>query len=332
MLQPLILVVGATGQLGAVVVRKLCARGLRVRALVRTDSRAAHLSQLAVELVYGDLLDPASLLKACNGVDYVIATANAAVPRKPSERFENVDGKGYRDLIDATRQCGVRQFVYTSVAAIPGEGGIPLISTKRATERYLQTSGLVFTIVRASSFMDFAFAMMGSELPLRGAETPTIERPFWFTRSFFSKVKNRIANGSALVAGSGTTRHSFIAINDVAEYLVRVLGSPVARNRTFEAGGPEPLSSRDIVKLYEDLLHKKLRISATPAPVFRLAGAILRPLSPAASNIMALNYLMATENGIVSSASETAAELGIQLTTAEQFLRRKFQQQMEEDD
>ena len=123
MMPPLILVVGATGQLGAVVARKLCARGMRVRALVRPDSGTKHLSQLAVEAVTGDLLRPDTLATACKGVDYIIATANAAIPRKPLDRFETVDAKGYRDLIDAARQSGVRQFIYTSVTSAKHESG-----------------------------------------------------------------------------------------------------------------------------------------------------------------------------------------------------------------
>src|SRR5262245_34691374 len=180
MMRPLILVVGATGQLGAVVVRKLCARGLRVRAMVRRDSSAAHLNALAVEKVEGDLLDSDSLRAACDGVDYVIATANAAVPRKPTDWFQTVDGKGYRDLVDHCVRCGVRQFVYMSVISTPGDSRVPLFRTKRTIERYLETSGMTYTIIRAAAFMDVSFAMMGSDVPIRGAVAPTAERPFWF--------------------------------------------------------------------------------------------------------------------------------------------------------
>jgi uncharacterized protein YbjT (DUF2867 family) len=305
---------------------------MRVRALVRPDSGTKHLSQLAVEAVTGDLLRPDTLATACKGVDYIIATANAAIPRKPLDRFETVDAKGYRDLIDAARQSGVRQFIYTSVTSAKHESGVPLFRVKRATEKYLAASGLDYTILRAPAFMDIAFAMMGSDIPLRGAETPTMARPFWFTSNFYRKIQNNIASGKAAVPGDGITRHSFIAVNDVAEFLVRFAGSPVARNKIFEVGGPEPLSPRDVVSIYEQVLGKKVKVSTTPALIFRTAAALLRPLSPAAANIMALNYLTATEDGIVPGAAETAAQFGVQLTTAERFLRMKLQQSAGEDD
>ena len=53
-------------------------------------------------------------------------------------------------------------------------------------------SSLDYTILRAESFMDVAFAMMGSEIPIRGADAATIHRPFWFTSRFFDRIKGDI--------------------------------------------------------------------------------------------------------------------------------------------
>ena len=191
---------------------------------------------------------------------------------------------------------------------------------------------MTYTIIRAAAFMDVSFAMMGSDVPIRGAVAPTAERPFWFIQKFFSKTRNSITGGRAMVPGDGRTRHSFITIDDVADYLVRSLELQQARNKTFEVGGSEPLSSRDVVAIYERVLNQKLRISAMPAFVLKTMTVLLTPLSPAAANIMALNHLSATADGIVTNASRTAAQFGIQLTTAEQFLRQKLQRQPAEDD
>lgn len=326
-MEPVVVVIGATGQLGSVVVRKLVARSMKVRALVRPDSNVSHLKSLAVDLCEGDLRDPASLQRACHGADYVIATANAAIPRKPADRFGAVDGDGYRHLIDVAGECGVRQFIYTSVATMPREELVPLFRYKRMTERHLISSGLPYTIIRAAAFMDVNFSMLGSDLPIRGAEAPSVERAFWFSRRFFEKVRADVARGRANVAGAGSTRHSFIAIGDVAEYLVRALNAPWAYHRTFEVGGPQPLSLLEIVKLYQDLLDRPVRPSHTPALVLGVLRRVLAPFSPAAANLMAINYLAATEDGVVPTACETAAQFGIELTTAEQFLRSKLREE-----
>src|SRR4051812_18340192 len=76
----MILIVGSTGQLGTTLVRRLAAKGERVRALVRPASRSAHLAIANVELAVGDLRDAASLDAACVGVDVIIATANTVAP------------------------------------------------------------------------------------------------------------------------------------------------------------------------------------------------------------------------------------------------------------
>jgi uncharacterized protein YbjT (DUF2867 family) len=304
---------------------------MKVRALVRPDSEASHLSLLGIEKATGDLRDPDSIESACKDVTFVMATANSVSPRKPGDRLGAVDGQGYRDLIDAAVRCGVRQFVYTSVISLPGDNKVPLLRVKRATERYLVASGISYTVIRAATFMDIAFAMMGSDLPIRGAVAPTVERPFWFTQSFFKKVRSSVTRGKVTVAGTGKTRHSYIAIDDVAEYMVRSLDSPGARNRILQVGGPEPLSLLDVAGILERLLGKKMRISATPSAIFAIMGALLRPVSPAAANIMTLNYWSATQDGVVPNACETAAEFGIPLTTAEQFLRQRLQFQETEE-
>src|SRR4051812_33393174 len=110
-----ILVVGATGQLGRAVLKKLKTQGASLRALVRNPESAAHFESLGIESVSGDLTDPASLARACEGVTVVIATANAAIPTRRTDTFEAVERDGYRNLIQAATGARVRRFIYTSV-------------------------------------------------------------------------------------------------------------------------------------------------------------------------------------------------------------------------
>lgn len=73
----MILLVGATGALGQRIAQRLCERGEVGRALVRARSDATELELLGAEIARGDLLDPASLRAACDGVGTVISTATA---------------------------------------------------------------------------------------------------------------------------------------------------------------------------------------------------------------------------------------------------------------
>jgi uncharacterized protein YbjT (DUF2867 family) len=319
----MILVVGATGQLGAAVVSKLAERGKAVRALVRETSDHRHLERVGVEIAVGDLTDTDSLEAACQGADAVIATANSAVPSRKADSFKSVDGRGYENLIRACIGQDVRQFVYASVVSHPKLDRLPLPAQKRITEKRLQESGLVYTIFRADAFMDVTFPMMGSDIPLRGAAAATVRRPFWFSSRFFGSIKDNIREkGEAVIAGYGTSRHSYICIDDVSEFLVKAVGRPEAENKIFDIGGPEALSQKDVLAVYEKELGKPLKARHTPAFVFRLGHVLLRPFSPAASNIMGLTYYSATTDSIIEM-NETAKIFDVRLTSAEKFLHQK---------
>ena len=98
----------------------------------------------------------------------------------------------------------------------------PLLRFKRETEAALAASRLESVIFRVDIFMDIAFAMMGSDLPLRGADCVTVLRPFAFAQRHFSRIRDSIEKkGVALIPGEGTTPHAFICIENTAEFLAR---------------------------------------------------------------------------------------------------------------
>lgn len=315
-----ILVIGATGQLGRATIRRLRGKSASVRALVRGPEAAAGFESSGIETITGDLTDAGSLSLACDGVATVIATANAAIPTRRSDTFEAVERDGYRNLIQAATAAGVRRFVYTSAPLSKQEHLSPLLRFKRETEQTLASSGLDHVIFRADVFMDTAFTMMGSAIPLRGSEGATVLRPFGFANRYFARIKDSIERKHvALIPGDGTTRHTFICVDDVAEFLASAAFS--GPSGIHSIGGPEALSFLDIVHLYERILGVTLRVQHAPAPVFRVAALLMRPFSRAGANLMALNYLGAKEDSLGDPAA--AAAFGVQLTSAEAFLRRK---------
>jgi dihydroflavonol-4-reductase len=114
------LLTGATGFVGAAVARTLLARGHDVRVLVRPRGNRANIAGLAVIPMEGDLTDPASLSRACQGCRYVLHVAadyRLWVPDPASMLRANVDGTVA--LLRAARQAGVEKIVYcSSVAAL----------------------------------------------------------------------------------------------------------------------------------------------------------------------------------------------------------------------
>jgi uncharacterized protein YbjT (DUF2867 family) len=316
----MILVIGATGQLGRAVIGRLRGRAGAVRALVRSPESAANFQTVGVEPVLGDLTDADSLGRACVSVTAVVATANAAVPTRSSDTFTAVDCDGYRNLIRAAAAAGVRRFVYTSAPLSKHERLSPLLGAKRATERDLERSGLDHVIFRADIFMDIAFAMMGSEIPLRGSEGATALRPFAFANRHFARIKDSIEQkGVAMIPGDGTSRHAFICVDDVAEFMATAtIGGP---SGVYDLGGPDALTFVDVVHIYERIVGRTIAVKRTPVGVFRTMAAVLKPFSPAAANLMALNYIAAKES--TEPDGRAAAAFGVRLTSAEDFLRAK---------
>ena len=150
------LVIGATGLVGLEVCRRLTDSGTAVRALIRTTAdpqKRAELERLGVELAQGDLKDPASLSQACAGVQSVISTASSTLTRQSGDSIETVDRRGQLALVDAARGAGVEHFVFVSFRDNPAIR-FPLTDAKREVEQALKRSGMAFTILQASYFME----------------------------------------------------------------------------------------------------------------------------------------------------------------------------------
>jgi len=122
----MILVTGATGHIGNVLVRTLLGGGERVRALVRPGKMPPALAGLDVEIVQGDVLDPASLERALQGVGLVYhLAARISLAAGPDPEVERVNLDGTRNVLAAMRRSGKARLVYaSSIYALrkPGDG------------------------------------------------------------------------------------------------------------------------------------------------------------------------------------------------------------------
>jgi uncharacterized protein YbjT (DUF2867 family) len=191
-----VLVTGATGQQGGATARHLLARGAAVRALVR-DPRspaARRLASIGAELVVGDMDDGVSLRTAMRGAYGAFSVQPARIP--PSFA-ENELGRGL-NVVDAAHAVGLHHLVYSSVAGANRSTGIPHWEVKGQIEERIRSSGVPFTILRPTLFMDmYADATYGltGELSLVRSIPP-----------------------NAIV--------QHVAIDDVAAFTALALGSP----------------------------------------------------------------------------------------------------------
>ncbi len=224
------LIVGATGPvgLGGEICHQLRAEGKPVRALLRPSAnseRIAHLRSIGVEFVEGDLKDRASLDAACQGVHTIISTATTTLSRQSGDTIEAVDLAGQIQLVDAAKVAGVEHYLYVSFSGAI-EGDIPLRNAKRSVEQHLKQSGLAYTILRPTYFMEVWLS------PIVGFDYP---------------------NAQATIYGQGRNPISWISLYDVARFVVMCLDNPAARNATLELGGPEALSPLEVVRIFEEV-------------------------------------------------------------------------------
>ena len=158
--KPLVLVAGATGKTGALVVAQLQAQGYPVRAFVRNAEKAAERLGPDVEAAVGDLRNPDSIAAALDGVDVLINAAGSGVPAADDNMPEHVDFEGARNLADAAAAAGVGQYVLvSSMGATHDDHALNrmfnnILIWKRKGEEAVAASGVPYTIVRPGGLND----------------------------------------------------------------------------------------------------------------------------------------------------------------------------------
>jgi uncharacterized protein YbjT (DUF2867 family) len=318
-----ILLVGATGQLGTSCFEKLAETDNQsIRIFVREDSQYNHLKSAKPEIFFGDLADNESIEKAVEGCDIIITTANSAAPRKKSDTFKAIDIDGNKRLIDAAKKFKIEQFIFTSVYPFKLLHSIPLGKSKIKTENYLKESGLRYTVLQSVGFMDTSFAFMGSTIPVKDEKAALVNRPWAFMQKFYNGIKHDVENGKIGIIGDGNTKHCYITIDNVADFLVKSINNPDMMNVIYPIGGPEALTSLEVKSIFEKVLGKELKVKRTPAGMMKIMGIVFSLFNEPVSNIFKINYATATES-VVFDTKKLAEKLSITLTTAEEYLRKK---------
>jgi NADH dehydrogenase len=261
----MILVAGGTGFLGRHIVRALAGRTLSVRILSRSRDRLVDLGQK--EAFAGDVTDPASLSQAVAGCDAVVMAAQFSghpieKPRR-GRSYDAVDRAGTENLLAAARTAGARRFVYVSGAGVGQGRPEPWFAAKDRAEASVRASGLEWMILRSS----WAYGEGDRAL---------------------NRIA-KIARYSPIVPVLGWNRQRVMPVwaGDVGEAIARTFESDAAWGRTFEIGGPDVLTMRQVVRTLVDVLGLRRLLVPLPKPLAKIATGPLTllpnpPLTPRA--------------------------------------------------
>jgi uncharacterized protein YbjT (DUF2867 family) len=234
-----VLITGATGRQGGAVIRHMMPKGWKLRALTRNPSNAAaqELAHQGIEIVQGDLEDPASLERALRGAYGVYSVQDfwAVGAKREIQQGKN--------LADAAKKAGVAHFVYSSVGGAERNSDIDHWQSKWEIENHIRQLGLPATLLRPVAFME---------------------------NYYIDQVEIGILKGKLMDPIRGDKPYQTIAADDIGGFAALAFERP----RDFiglelEIAGSE-LTNLQAAEVFSRVLGKPVRFRKLPMPIVRL--------------------------------------------------------------
>lgn len=297
------LVTGATGQLGKRVVQRLCEQNRPVRAFVRLMSRYSELEAWGAEIFIGDLQDSRDIAKACRGVRYIISTHGSS-ETSGGGTAQAIDYRANVELIEQAKLAKVKHFTFISVLGVErGYEDSPIFKAKGEVERYLQSSGLKFTILRPGSFAS----------------------------NVLNAASRFRQSGVYILIGNPENRTSLVSPDDLAAIATVAAQSPAAQDQIF-AVGAEPIQRGDIPKILGKLLEREPRVINFPLLAVDSARGAIGLFNPQLKEDLGTFRLLMAEELFCSPEEIERVEqvFALKLENLEQFLRRYLLQPPQE--
>jgi uncharacterized protein YbjT (DUF2867 family) len=290
-----ILLTGATGNVGSALLRRLAAAGEPVRALVR-DPRRLGPERVRVQIALGDLADASTFRNALRGVDTVVHLA-AAIRDQPKASIEEVNGIGTLRLVRVAERAGVERFLFFSALGTSLHSMSRYFRAKAQAERAVEAAELESTIFTPS----IIYAPGDPWLTLLGrlSRLPVVP-----------------------VSGHGDAEYEPIWADDAAACVMSALnGGPDGRQR-LELAGPERMSYDGIVEAFLRAKDRRRRLVHVPLPVVKAGLKAVEEIQGSLAfatwdEAELMEIPMLSERGTADAES-----LGVRPLAMEQVLRR----------
>jgi NADH dehydrogenase len=237
--------------------------------------------------------DVPKLTDACRGVDQIVATANNNMGKGVNSP-SRVDLAAYQNLCAAARNAGVRRLVYVSFHGVSQDAPVDIFRIKWYIEDAIRRSGVPHVMLRPTAFMEV-----------------------WIDEILAKSIREK---GVATIFGDGTRVGNYIAIDDVADFAVKVLARPEVVNEAVEAGGPSNVSQNDIATLVERRLKSSGKRRHIPVAAMRLLPTVVRPFNEVAARLMTLGLYSATCAEPFPGWKAQADRFGVAPRTVEQYV------------
>jgi NAD(P)H dehydrogenase (quinone) len=217
-----IVVTGATGQLGRLVIDNLIARGVdpaSIRATGRNVQKLEELASRGVQTAVIDFEEPATLAPAFEGADALLLVSGSEVGKRMPQ---------HTNAIDAAVAAGVGRIVYTS-APHADTTGLPVAPEHKATEALLADSGIPVTLLRNN----------------------------WYTENYVGPLEQARETGT-VVASVGDGRVASATRNDYADAAAVVLSTPGHEGKVYELSGDVAWTFYDLAEAFSEIIGSKV--------------------------------------------------------------------------
>lgn len=234
-----ILVTGATGHLGAIVIANLLKKvpASQIFALVRDENKAADLKAKGVNIRVGDYTNSATLEKAFAGIDKLLLIS--------SSDFNDRLGQ-HKNAVNAAKAAGVKHILYTGVT-LKDLNASPLkhfLAEHFATEDYIKASGLTYTFLQNNLYAEVIPMFVG----------PAV-----------------LETGVFFAAGDGKV--AFANRTDLGEATANILTSAGHENKTYQLTGKVAYSFAEVAAILSDLSGKTVNYISPEREAFKAALA-----------------------------------------------------------
>ena len=287
-----VLVAGASGQLGSVIVRKLLAAGVPVRALAGTREKLAPLEAAGAEIApINSWMCPRSTRRAAASV-----RSSRRQQQHGPRRNEPAPHRfaAYQNLCAAARSAGVRRLLFVSTPGAKQDAIVDLFRVKWSSRTRFAGAACRTSTLHASAFMDI-----------------------WVDMLMADGIRKK---NVATIFGDGTHVSNYIAVDDVAEFAVKILSREDVRNETVPLGSPSDICANDLATLVEKRMGTTAKRRHVPVAAMKYLSPVVRPFNEVAARLMTLGLYAATEAEPLPGWKTQADRFGVAPVTIQQYV------------